>query len=146
MTSEEIHKMQPGVELDQEIGIRLFGASVESYISAVSGHTLYRLVCGSIGLVSDAWFHETGAWSAMPKFSITWEGMRLVVEAMAARGWSVSIQFMQGPSWKNAPWHVAIVDSIRSLHGTATNTTAPAAAAKAAILALHSESKTGGAT
>lgn len=82
MTRDEILAMQPGRELDIEVGKRVLGCHVRKERNR---HTFELIVPGGVSYISCV--EREDAWCGMPPLSSTWEGMRLVVEAMAARGW-----------------------------------------------------------
>lgn len=84
MTRDEILAMQPGPELDASLG-KALGATVERYDASYGGDLYWLILPGWHGSID--WTTERGAWSGMPPLSSTWEGLGLIVEAMAARGY-----------------------------------------------------------
>lgn len=84
MTGEEILAMEAGRELDKLVCERVMGGELFVGPVIVDGHDLGQKYDGV------RWRDEYGdtvGVERVPDYSITWEGMRLVVESMQAKGW-----------------------------------------------------------
>lgn len=111
MTRDEIMAMQPGPELDNEIAVKLFGVDPDE-LDAVNIFGGRRL----------------------PRYSQSWYGMQLVVEAMKKRG--LDLQLLSRNDWTARFWLFA---GDGTGYSECRDTTAPAAVAIAALLALEGE-------
>ena len=111
MKRDEILAMKPGRELDRLVGKHVLGCYVKRQSNR--SNSLYTLVIPN-GVDSIDWSTEEGAWSGMPPLSTTWEGMRLIDEAMYAKGWMLELsrggsgyfmasynRFLNGVLWSN---------------------------------------------
>ena len=86
-------------------------------------------------------YHKDGSKSILPRYSSTWEGMRLVVEALIRDDWEVSLEYSaywQGQ--EDTGWKVVLC-CIRGQRQVvpAYAPTAPEAVARAALAALGVE-------
>jgi len=111
-----IDDMKPGPEMDAEVA-KLFGWK---YQKIVFGEIVVRLPDGDF---------------SHPRFSTTWEGMRLVVEEMQRRGWDYTLEII-------AP---RVEHEIRAQFGSlspVSGETATHATVLAAIKALQGEDAT----
>lgn len=79
MTRDEIVSMQPGPELDVELAVKLFGWS--GVLEVRPGEFLRTGV---------------GHLEELPNYSASWGYMRLVVEAMAAKGYWLDLDNLRG--------------------------------------------------
>lgn len=142
MTRDEILAMEPGRELDALVHQRILGKRCR-YIKSEPDDT--RIGEGPLGLTSnfggavftsdrdwlvDDWLDEETN-RELRHYSETWEGMRLVVEAMGKKGWFVT---MNGPDNYDGNWFARFRS--RTLVENAIGEEAPEAACKAALLAL----------
>jgi hypothetical protein len=116
LTPDQIRNLRPGPELDRAIGEQLFGLRV--FVNPMGG------LCAEQG----------GSW-ALPLYSTTWSGLRLVVEEMERRGYHKSVRAAWDDETKDwahfcafGPYGIAGRDRI-------------AATAKAALLALAAEKR-----
>lgn len=122
MTRDGILAMKAGSELDALVGKRVLGLAVESYDATSTGRSIAKKY-----FVRD----DSGRPRAIPRCSTTWEGMRLVVEAMRAKGWYVT---MNGPDGYDGHWFARFRS--RTFVESANADTAPHAVALAAMLAV----------
>ncbi|WP_042165563.1 BC1872 family protein [Paenibacillus gorillae] len=137
MNYTEIEKLQPGKELNELIAVKVLGLTLEEGrgIYAKTSHHLLRLVGLSeeeinkpnlvIRDVADLLQQRE-----IPKYSTTWEGMRLVVDEMLKRGAEINIGFYED-------WDCSI--DYKGTNYRSVSEHAPYAVCKAALLMLNSE-------
>jgi hypothetical protein len=93
MTRDEILAMEAGRELSILVGKVVLGCYVRKDQTSAD-HFRYTLVIPG-GVDSIDWTTEAGAWSGMPPLSTSWEGMRLIVEAMGKKGYRCVIRIRE---------------------------------------------------
>lgn len=131
MTRDEILAMEAGPQLNIALG-KALGAKVERYnFEDDEEDAEYRLLIPGVGVWADMCSTEELAWSAMPPLSETWEGMRLVVEALRAKDYALSLD---SPGGHYTAWRARIFAPCGGWQAVAS--TAPHAVALAAMLAV----------
>lgn len=102
--------LEPGRELDAWLAVKLFGCYVRK-----NGRQRFSLVTPNKGGGTE-WTSEAGAWSAVPEFSTTWEGMRLACEWLERNGWRWSVShFPQGGAIASV-WHDETLQGEMDVH------------------------------
>lgn len=127
MKFDELMAMKPGRELNQMVHEIVFGNDLTGFQFHHDSNIMYRDLDDIIRDIID-----------IPEYSTTWEGMRLVVEEMQRRGFSV---FLNNHS-SEFRWNCNFRNEQGEIVGGAFSDSAPHAvilAALAAIKAIQGE-------
>lgn len=149
MSSEQL----AGRELDAAIAEKLFGWRWYEFDGRINGYTLGRVrafVAGQwsnaeidVRNCSDMTLPLAADWpQPPPRYSESWDAMRLVVEAMMMRGWFVDVKcgdYQTGRSY-DVEFH-RWDDGCGAIEVQSTAETLPVAVCRAALAALEHEAE-----